>query len=144
MTSGRITKPSVDQWPKTMVTSAEARPGTSNQGTNPSGCAPGADLIDNAMRPLGVQILALAYRTGEAWNEAAFSNAEFDDMIDKADATADVAKRNAFLQEATKIAVREIPMIPIHYEQDIYAAKKSVTVVPRMDKFIWAYEMDVQ
>ncbi len=27
------------------------------------------------MRPLGVQILALAYRSGEAWNEAAFSNA---------------------------------------------------------------------
>lgn len=77
-------------------------------------------------------------------NRGAFSNAEFDDMIDKADATADVAKRNGFLQEATKIAVREIPMIPVHYEQDIYAAKKSVTVVPRMDKFIWAYEMDVQ
>jgi peptide/nickel transport system substrate-binding protein len=77
-------------------------------------------------------------------NRGAFSNAEFDDMIDKADATSDVGKRNAFLQEATKIAVREIPMIPIHYEQDIYAAKKSVTVVPRMDKFIWAYEMDVQ
>ncbi len=30
------------------------------------------------MRPLGVQVLSLAYRTGEAWNETAFTNAEFD------------------------------------------------------------------
>ena len=30
------------------------------------------------MRPLGVQVLALAYRTGEAWNEAAYSNPDFD------------------------------------------------------------------
>ena len=30
------------------------------------------------MRPLGVQILVLGYRTGEAWNETAYSNPEFD------------------------------------------------------------------
>ncbi len=36
------------------------------------------------MRPLGVQVLALAYRTGEAWNETAWSNPEFDKMLDKA------------------------------------------------------------
>jgi peptide/nickel transport system substrate-binding protein len=77
-------------------------------------------------------------------NRGAYSNAAFDDWIDKADATSDMKKRNEFLQEATKIAVKDIPMIPVHYEQDIYAAKKNVTVIPRMDKFIWAYEMDVK
>ena len=76
-------------------------------------------------------------------NRGAFSNEEFDGWIDKADATADIKQRNGFLQEATKVATREIPMIPLHYEQDIYAAKKGIKVVPRMDKFIWAYEMDV-
>ena len=35
------------------------------------------------MRPLGVQIYALAYKTGEAWNETAFSNPEFDDLLDR-------------------------------------------------------------
>ena len=30
------------------------------------------------MRPLGVQVLNLAYRSGVPWNESAFSNAEFD------------------------------------------------------------------
>ena len=41
------------------------------------------------MRPLGVQILALAYRTGEAWNEGAYSNPDFDAKLDAALAVAD-------------------------------------------------------
>lgn len=36
------------------------------------------------MRPLGIQVIALAYRTGEAWNESAYSNADLDAMIEKA------------------------------------------------------------
>jgi len=35
-------------------------------------------------RPLGVQIYALAYRTGEAWNESAHSNPDFDAKLDEA------------------------------------------------------------
>jgi peptide/nickel transport system substrate-binding protein len=64
-------------------------------------------------------------------------------MIDKADSTPKIEERNKHLQEATKIAVHDIPLIPIHYEQDLYAAKKNVELKPRMDKFIWAYEMDI-
>ena len=30
------------------------------------------------MRPLGVQVLALGYSTGEAWNETGYSNPDFD------------------------------------------------------------------
>jgi peptide/nickel transport system substrate-binding protein len=36
------------------------------------------------MRPLGVQVYALAYRSGEPWNETAFSNQEFDDLLAQA------------------------------------------------------------
>jgi peptide/nickel transport system substrate-binding protein len=35
-------------------------------------------------RPLGVQVYALAYRSGEAWNESAHSNPEFDALLDEA------------------------------------------------------------
>lgn len=48
-------------------------------------------------RPLGVQIWALAYRSGEAWNEAGFSNAEFDAILTEALATPDVEKRRALM-----------------------------------------------
>ncbi|MDZ4097047.1 MAG: diguanylate cyclase, partial [Paracoccaceae bacterium] len=54
-------------------------------------------------RPLGVQILALAYRTGEAWNEAAFSNAEFDALLAEALAIADADKRRAVMAKIEKI-----------------------------------------
>ena len=48
-------------------------------------------------RPLGVQIWALAYRSGEAWNEAGWSNEEFDNLLSEALATADVEKRRAIM-----------------------------------------------
>ncbi|MBM1633357.1 ABC transporter substrate-binding protein [Sulfitobacter mediterraneus] len=48
-------------------------------------------------RPLGVQIWALAYRSGEAWNEFGWSNAEFDALLAEALATADVEKRRGLM-----------------------------------------------
>ncbi|TMM52926.1 ABC transporter substrate-binding protein [Sulfitobacter sabulilitoris] len=50
-------------------------------------------------RPLGVQIWALAYRSGEAWNEFGYSNPEFDALLEKALATADVEQRRALMAE---------------------------------------------
>ncbi len=57
-------------------------------------------------RPLGVQIWALAYRSGEAWNEFGYANPEFDALLTEALATPDVearrvlmAKGEAMLQE---------------------------------------------
>ncbi|SEA79322.1 ABC transporter substrate-binding protein [Rubrimonas cliftonensis] len=46
-------------------------------------------------RPLGVQILALGYRTGAAWNETDFSDPEFDATLDAALATVDPVARRA-------------------------------------------------
>lgn len=44
-------------------------------------------------RPLGVQVLALAYRSGEAWNEFGWSNPEFDALLSEALAIADADQR---------------------------------------------------
>lgn len=74
-------------------------------------------------------------------NRGAYASEEFDAWIDKADATPRVEERDKFLQEATKIAVRDIVLIPVHYEQDLYATKKNVDLKPRVDKFIWTYEI---
>lgn len=45
------------------------------------------------MRPLGVQVYALAYRSGAAWNETGFSDAEFDALLEKALAIPDPDRR---------------------------------------------------
>lgn len=59
------------------------------------------------MRPLGVQVLALAYRSGEAWNEAAFANAEFDSVLEQALATADAGKRKVLSKRLQEIMQEE-------------------------------------
>jgi peptide/nickel transport system substrate-binding protein len=55
------------------------------------------------MRPLGVQILALAYRSGEAWNEAGMANPEFDALLAEALSIADAAKRSEVMAKLETI-----------------------------------------
>ena len=55
------------------------------------------------MRPLGVQIYALAYRTGEAWNETAYSNPVFDEKLKAAMAIPDVEVRRGVMKELEEI-----------------------------------------
>ncbi|OED42592.1 diguanylate cyclase [Chromatiales bacterium (ex Bugula neritina AB1)] len=59
------------------------------------------------MRPLGVQILALAYRSGEAWNETGFDHAEFDRLLADALATPDADKRRGVMAKLQKIMLQE-------------------------------------
>jgi peptide/nickel transport system substrate-binding protein len=55
------------------------------------------------MRPLGVQVVAIAYRTGEAWNEAAYSNPDLDAAIGEALSIADAEKRKVVMEKIETI-----------------------------------------
>ncbi|RUY12376.1 ABC transporter substrate-binding protein, partial [Mesorhizobium sp. M7A.F.Ca.US.005.03.2.1] len=55
------------------------------------------------MRPLGVQVLALGYRTGEAWNESAYSNPDFDAKLKQALSLIDVEKRREVMKDVEQI-----------------------------------------
>ncbi len=59
------------------------------------------------MRPLGVQVLALAYRSGVAWNETAFANEEFDTLLSEAMSIADADKRKVVMAKIEKIMLDE-------------------------------------
>lgn len=50
-------------------------------------------------RPLGVQVLALAYRSGGAWNESGYSDPEFDALMDEALATPDPDERRTIMEK---------------------------------------------
>ena len=54
-------------------------------------------------RPLGVQVHALAYRSGEAWNEFGWANAEFDALLEEALAIADADKRRDVMAKMEKL-----------------------------------------
>lgn len=77
-------------------------------------------------------------------NRSSYSNPQVDALVDQADSTPDLDERDAILQEATKLLMADIPMIPLHYEQDIYGVRDGVSLSPRADKFLSAYEMDIE
>jgi peptide/nickel transport system substrate-binding protein len=54
-------------------------------------------------RPLGVQVLALAYKSGESWNESAFANADFDAALEEALGAPDPEKRRAIMERVERI-----------------------------------------
>ncbi|WP_333714475.1 ABC transporter substrate-binding protein [Yoonia sp.] len=58
-------------------------------------------------RPLDTQILGLAYRSGEAWNESGFANAEFDALLAQANAIADADARREVMAELQQIMTDE-------------------------------------
>ncbi|QFT94694.1 Periplasmic dipeptide transport protein precursor [Roseovarius sp. THAF9] len=47
-------------------------------------------------RPLGVQVLVLAYKSGEAWNESGHSDPEFDSILEEAVGVFDADKRREY------------------------------------------------
>ena len=64
-------------------------------------------------RELGVQILNLAYRSGVAWNESAFSNAEFDSLLDQANGIQDADARREVMARLQQIMQEEaVTIVP--------------------------------
>jgi len=72
-------------------------------------------------RPLGFMVLALAYRTGVPWNESAYSNKEFDELLDKAEGTLDIAARSEILGKLEKIMQEDGPIAQPLW-RSVYAA----------------------
>ena len=53
-------------------------------------------------------------RTGRGNNRTGWSNQEFDELVGKANATADQEERYRLLGEAEKILIDELPIIPVY------------------------------
>jgi peptide/nickel transport system substrate-binding protein len=60
-------------------------------------------------RPLGIMVLGLAYRTGVAWNESAYANPKFDELITKAEGILDVEKRKVVVKEIEELMLEDGP-----------------------------------
>ncbi|MCR4268217.1 ABC transporter substrate-binding protein [Nitratireductor sp. ZSWI3] len=71
------------------------------------------------MRPLGIQVVALAYRTGEAWNESAYSNPELDKKIEEALALPDPDTRRGVMKDIEKI-IQDAGIIIQPYWRKLY------------------------
>ncbi|MGI9395221.1 MAG: ABC transporter substrate-binding protein [Boseongicola sp.] len=78
-------------------------------------------------RPLGVQVHALAYRSGEAWNEFAWENAEFDTLLLEALSIADADARRDVMRKMEQLIQDEgVTIQP--YWRSVYRHGKPGTV----------------
>ena len=96
-------------------------------------------------RPLGVQVLALAYKSGEAWNETGFANAEFDDLLNQALGIADADERRKLMAKIQKLLQDEGVIIQPywrslyrHYREGILNAEMHPTFELHLYKFGFA------
>lgn len=78
-------------------------------------------------RPLGIQVLNLAYRGNAAWNETGFNNPEFDRLLDEALAIADADKRRSVSKRLQEI-MREEGVIVQPYFRSLYRHAKPEVV----------------
>ena len=64
--------------------------------------------------------------TGGGNNEAGYSNAEYDKLIADAKQTADINEKYKLLQEAEKILMEDMPIIPLYYYTKVRAINPSI------------------
>lgn len=74
-------------------------------------------------RPLGVQVISLAYRTGQSWNESAFSDPEFDKALNEALATPDVEARKEIMK-TVEMRLRDAGVIVQPYWRSVYRSSR--------------------
>jgi peptide/nickel transport system substrate-binding protein len=91
------------------------------------------------MRPLGVQILNLAYRSGVPWNEAAFSNAEFDALLDQANAIPDADDRRVVIHRLQEIMQEEGVLIQPYWRSIFRSARPNVRGATMHPTFVVDY-----
>lgn len=75
------------------------------------------------------------------YNWGNFSNAKADELIEKSASTMDTEERLTQLQEIQKIALSESAYLPLHYTVNLYAASKNITFEPRINSYIWAFDI---
>ncbi len=93
-------------------------------------------------RPLGTQVLALAYKSGVAWNESGFANEEFDKLLAEANSIADVDMRREVMAKLQAIMIDEgVTIQPYwrtamrHHRDNMVGVEKHIADLPQLYKF---------
>lgn len=96
-------------------------------------------------RPLGTQVLGLAYKSGEAWNEFGWANAEFDSLLAEANSLADADKRREVMGKIQAIVIEEgVTIQPYwrsiqrHHIEGLVGTEMHIAYLPQIYK--WGFE----
>ncbi len=70
-----------------------------------------------AHRPLGVINLSLAYRSGASWNESAYANETFDELLTKAESFPDPRERSKVMADIQALLQEDGPIIQTYWRK---------------------------
>jgi len=73
-------------------------------------------------------------------NRGRYSNAKVDALTEDALSTVDDAKREAYLQRATEIAINDTGVVPLHFQVNLWATRDGIGYVPRVDENTLAWK----
>jgi peptide/nickel transport system substrate-binding protein len=89
----------------------------------------------DGLNPLRAQIATWNPQRGLGTaNRGRYSNPEVDALIDKAMGTMDDAAREKIVQNATRIAMDDVPVVQLHLQKNIWATRKGLTYDARVDE----------
>jgi len=74
-------------------------------------------------------------------NFSGYSNPALDTLIRRAEQELDPAKRAELVEQASRMAMAELPMIPVVFTKNIWGLRKALTLVPRADGFTFAADI---
>ena len=72
--------------------------------------------------------------------KAHYSNRAFDLLVEAASTTNNEEERLEYLQAAALVGMNDIPIVPLHYQNDIYGMSKKVQWNPRLDYFLTLWD----
>ena len=75
-----------------------------------------------------------------AVNWGRYSNVKVDYLIEQALQQVDDENRSVMLQHATKLAMEDLGIMPIHFQFTIWATTKNVAYTPRTDEYTLAFQ----
>jgi peptide/nickel transport system substrate-binding protein len=70
-----------------------------------------------------------------------YSNARVDALIEQAFATLDATRRAEIYREATRIAIGELAIIPLHHQVNIWATRRGLSYNARNDERTMVMEL---
>ena len=87
-------------------------------------------LTDWTSRPTPEQILSVAFRGGAGWNQARWTNREFDEIVAGLEAEPDPARRAGLAQRAAEILREEVPAVIAYFNHNLRPMRSGVAGVP--------------
>ena len=67
-------------------------------------------------------------------NPGGYSNAEFDKLLEQALGTMNDENRAAILAQASRVAMVDYGVLPLHFEMTTWAMRKELAYTPRVDQ----------